>query len=110
MTVAICYKCGSIKHGAFNPCRECGALPREKDDLALSLALTDHYFDRATLEKMVNSIKAGIKPDLAPETRANMNAAIDQMARMLPQAARSEQKSVQKVISKKRPWWKFWGR
>ena len=110
MTVAVCYKCGTLKAGAFNPCRQCGSHPREKDDLALSLLLTDHYFDPPTLEKMGNSIKAGVKLDLAPETQTKMNPAIDEIARILPQADHSGQKSVQKSISKRRPWWKLWGR
>jgi hypothetical protein len=50
MTRAVCFKCGAIKFGAFCPCPECGDVPATEDDLALSLAMSDHYFDMATLD------------------------------------------------------------
>ena len=43
MTVAICFACGEFKVGAFTPCPTCGAEPASDEELAHSLALTDHY-------------------------------------------------------------------
>jgi hypothetical protein len=72
MTMAVCFKCGAIKFGAFCPCPECQALPKSEDDLALSLAMTDHYFDMPTLEQMGAAVRDGNPPHLDPETRANL--------------------------------------
>ena len=72
MTMAVCFKCGVIKFGAFVPCPECSAFPRTEDDLALSLAMTDHYFDMPTLEQMGASVRDGEPPHLDPETHANL--------------------------------------
>ena len=44
MTTAVCFRCGELKFGAFCPC-QCGAMPQTEDELAISLAMTDHYFD-----------------------------------------------------------------
>jgi hypothetical protein len=74
MTMAVCFRCGAIKFGAFCPCPECQALPISEDDLALSLAMTDHYFDVPTLEQMGAAVRDGNLPQLDPETRANLLA------------------------------------
>lgn len=50
MTQAVCFKCGAIKFGAFCPCPACNATPEAEDDLVISLAMTDHYFDVKTLQ------------------------------------------------------------
>jgi len=52
MTIAVCLGCGEFKFGAFNSCGKCGAKPRDVDELALSLAMSDHYFDEPTLEQI----------------------------------------------------------
>jgi hypothetical protein len=62
MTIAVCVKCGQFKFGAFNSCRKCGAEPRHIDDLALSLAMSDHYFDKPTLEQISKIIQTGREP------------------------------------------------
>ncbi len=59
MTIAVCTKCGEFKYGAFNPCPACGRLPVEKGELALSMALTDHFFNTYELEGFRESIKKG---------------------------------------------------
>jgi hypothetical protein len=43
MTIAVCLGCGSLKFGAFNPCKKCSSRPTSDIDLAYSMALTDHY-------------------------------------------------------------------
>jgi hypothetical protein len=72
MTMAVCFKCGVIKFGAFVPCPECAAFPQSEDDLALSLAMTDHYFDMPTLEQMGASVRDGKPPHLDPESHAQL--------------------------------------
>ena len=67
MTAAVCFKCGAIKFGAFCPCDECEAAPSSEDELALSLAMTDHYFDQATLDQMGAAVRDGHPPQLSPE-------------------------------------------
>lgn len=97
MTVAVCYKCGEFKFGAFTPCEHCGALPATEDDLALSLMMTDHYFDRKTLDAMSTEVKNGKPLRLAPETRETLVRQIREFPGLLRfnKAAR-------------KPWWKFW--
>lgn len=70
MTVAVCYKCGSIKHGAFNACPACSTEPADEDALILSLALSDHYLDRKALDSASETIKAGKHVELDPASRA----------------------------------------
>lgn len=72
MTVAVCYKCGGMKQGAFVPCTACGHRPSDRDSLALSLALTDHYLDAAKLEKFAARIRAGKPIELSPATKAGI--------------------------------------
>ena len=67
MTIAVCLKCGNFKFGAFNSCRKCGAKPQDVDELGLSLAMSDHYFDRPTLEQISQIIRAGEEPLIQPE-------------------------------------------
>lgn len=68
MTVAVCVKCGAIKHGAFNPCNSCGSHPEAEIDLAYSLALTDHYFSADVLEQISAAMLEGKpRPSLPPE-------------------------------------------
>jgi hypothetical protein len=76
MTMAVCFKCGALKFGAFCPCGQCLAAPETEEDLALSLAMTDHYFDVATLKQMGATVAAGTPPRLAPTTREDFLATI----------------------------------
>lgn len=72
MTMAVCYKCGEIKFGAFCPCPKCHRCPTSEDDLALSLAMTDHYFDLPSLEQMGKDLQNGKPLHLDDETRAQL--------------------------------------
>jgi hypothetical protein len=72
MTMAVCFKCGKIKFGAFVPCPDCRTAPQTEDDLVRSLAMTDHYFDMPTLEQMGAAVRDGNPPQLAPETHAQL--------------------------------------
>ena len=72
MTVAVCFHCGTFKSAAFCPCPDCAALPQHEEELALSLAMTDHYFDRPALNEIATSIQAGKPPQLDEHTHAKM--------------------------------------
>lgn len=86
MTIAVCFNCGEFKHGAFKPCPICGALPSNKDELSLSMALTDHYFNNDGLEEIRKNIQKGISINLPDEVKENFQkliqeSGIDQMIR-----------------------------
>lgn len=88
MTTAVCFRCGKLKFGAFCPC-ECGAMPQTEDELAISLAMTDHYFDEPTLLQIGAAVKMnGAPPALDPESHANIIALLrsTNMASNLQQA------------------------
>jgi hypothetical protein len=70
--MAVCFQCGSIKFGAFVPCPQCAAWPQTEDELALSLAMTDHYFDMPTLEQMGASVRDGKPPHLDEHSHARL--------------------------------------
>src|SRR5262245_48246006 len=72
MTMAVCYKCGVIKFGAFVPCPKCSVAPRTENGLALALAMTDLYVDVPTLEQMGAAVRDGNPPHLAPQTYAQL--------------------------------------
>jgi hypothetical protein len=65
MTVAVCFKCGATKFGAFTPCPECGKGPHSDDELALSLSLTDHYHSENALRRIGQGIKEGNPPSFS---------------------------------------------
>lgn len=49
MTMALCFRCGSIKRGALCPCPACKEEPTGKP--ALDIAFTDHYLAVETLRE-----------------------------------------------------------
>lgn len=98
MTTAVCFKCGEFKFGAFGPCRACGTAPSNEDELAYSLAMTDHYFDQQTLAQIKQAIRNGEPPSLDPGTKAQLVKQIRSMPPLFGFVKRHERK----------PWWKFW--
>jgi len=98
MTTALCFKCGEFKFGAFGPCKACRTAPKYEDELAYSLAMTDHYFDEHTLLQIKHDIRSGEPPSLDPGTKAQL---IKQIRSMPPLF-----KDVKWVEPK--PWWNFW--
>lgn len=69
MTVAVCFKCGEIKFGAWVPCKNCGAEPRTEDDYAVSVVMSDHYQLPENLKQLRDDIAQGKRPVLPPELR-----------------------------------------
>jgi hypothetical protein len=105
LTIAVCWKCGESKFGAFTPCGKCKAMPGSEDDLALSLAMTDHYFDMATLKQMGASIASGNPPQLDPETRENLIKTVRQSGQYTG-AGHATDISYQAVPQVKKSWWR----
>jgi len=83
MTHAVCFKCGETKWGAFNDCEQCHAIPKTDDELMLSLAFTDHYFERDKLQQIGREIKAGRTPQLADAWKEQLAPAIQEAKRIL---------------------------
>jgi hypothetical protein len=59
MTVAVCLKCGALKHGALTPCPGCSHDPREPEDQARHLMTSDHYFSHEALAAIGARVKRG---------------------------------------------------
>lgn len=59
MTVAVCTRCGAMKHGALTPCPQCKFDPEGNEDKAKAMVLTDHFFPKEELEKISERIKNG---------------------------------------------------
>ncbi len=66
MTVAVCIRCGEMKHGALTPCPECGFDPEEDEDRAKAMIVTDHFLPIEELETVAERIKSG-EPVIYPE-------------------------------------------
>lgn len=103
MTVAVCWKCGEMKWGAFNACPKCKAAPSSEDDMAISLAMSDHYFDKPTMEQMGADIAAGKPLQLDPATRLNL---INTIRGVGTNVAKATGIDCQPQHSSKKPWWK----
>jgi hypothetical protein len=72
-----------MKHGAFNRCENCGGLPRTDNELMLSLAFTDHYFQPDRLEQIGRDVKAGKTPQLAQSLKDKLAPAINEAKVMI---------------------------
>lgn len=83
MTQAVCFNCGAIKWGAFSNCENCGSRPKSDDELMVSLALTDHYFDLAKLHQIGRDVAGGKAPQLDQATKEGLRPAIEQAKVML---------------------------
>lgn len=69
MTTAVCFHCGDLKFGSFCPCRACKNRPKTDDELIISLAMSDHYFEVETLNQMGDAIRqTGKPPTLHPDS------------------------------------------
>lgn len=66
MTVAVCTRCGAMKHGALTPCPNCKFSPDGNEDKAKAMVLTDHWLPTEELQKISESIKSG-QPVIYPE-------------------------------------------
>jgi hypothetical protein len=104
MTQAVCFKCGEIKLGAFVLCPYCNARPSADEELILSLAMTDHYFDLATMKQMGASVKDGQPPHLDEKSRQDLLRQLEKFKKM-PMSNLITKDPIQ--AKKKRKWWPF---
>lgn len=94
MTLAVCIKCGSTKHGALNPCDTCGLRPETETEVAYSMAFSDHHWSRDALDLMSQSVReGGSLPSLSNEQEQQFIGAIREplvqfasMLRLRPEA------------------------
>jgi len=110
LTKAVCYHCGEFKKGAFTGCGSCKSAPNDDEEIVLSLALTDHYFDVATLSKFADAIKNGKKVDLTEAFRAELLETHEEFKSTIlgKYFARSREARIDKSAKKgKRGWWPF---
>jgi hypothetical protein len=85
MTMAICWKCGTTKHGAFVDCPGCKARPKKRVELIASLMLTDWFNTPENLQEVGQSIKDGCEvemPDLNDPRYAALVASFDEFKRL----------------------------
>lgn len=68
MTTAVCFRCGHLKPGSFLACDQCQEKPQTDEEFIVSIAMTNHYFDQASLEAMRDYIRAN---DRHPELDSN---------------------------------------
>jgi hypothetical protein len=83
MTHAVCFRCGEMKWGAFNHCEECRAMPNADDELMMSLAFTDHYFELERLQQIGSEIKSGRTPRLPDAWKEQLAPAVREAKVML---------------------------
>ena len=117
MTVAVCYKCGSMKFGAFNACPECEAVPVTEDDYAMSLAMTEHYFPKDELKKMGTLVANGEELHIDPEVRWRFIQMLkaEGVGRPTDSARPPAHLDVARLLADTREtmprqWWRFWRR
>jgi len=91
MTVAVCFACGEFKVGAFTPCLACGAEPTTDNDLAQSLALTDHYLTPEGLAQVQQQAAAGQPINIDPDFYESLLKSFQE----------------ERAAKANRPWWKF---
>ena len=112
--IAICYKCGSTKSTAVEPCKSCSAVPRNYNELALSLMLTDRFLQREKLMKAARSLRNGQPISLPPEVKAAVLGAL-QGVRSKEGSELSQGTGLENARSQQRAevWqgmgWKGWG-
>ena len=98
-----------MKFGAFNACPKCKAAPSTEDDLAISVAMSDHYFDKPTLERMGADVAAGKPMHLAPETRRDLIKSLRDAQRHMPlfkDAKKADDVDYEPPPPVKKPWWR----
>lgn len=57
MTVAICTRCGARKRGALTRCPGCGFEPKENEDKAKALILSDRWIPKKEMENVSARIR-----------------------------------------------------
>jgi len=86
VTVAICIKCGTRKHGALTPCPECQFDPEENEDKAKSMILTDHFLSLDDLDGIGQRIRTGQAVKYPEEALADYVRMFEQGSDRAPKA------------------------
>lgn len=68
MTIAVCLKCGGIKHGAWALCPECEFIPDDDESMTQHLLVTDRFNTQEELAHIAERIKSGEGITFDPET------------------------------------------
>ena len=76
MTVAVCLKCGAMKHGAWTACPKCQHVPADPDDKARHVLVSDHYASPAELERCALQIQSGQPPVFDSKTVETLAAEV----------------------------------
>jgi hypothetical protein len=77
------------------------------EDLILSLAMTDHYFDLATMMQMGEAVKEGKPPHLDEESRKGLLKQLDEIKEMGLSHLITGQNPIPASTKKKSKWWPF---
>lgn len=83
-------------------------MPQSEDDRVLSLAMTDHYFEQATLAQMGQSVRDSRPPHLDPETHARILRQLREVDALSVTDLADELRGRRDAALQKTPWWKFW--
>ena len=105
MTQAVCFQCGEIKFGAFVLCPLCNARPSEDEELILSLAMTDHYFDLATMKQIGAAVKDGKPPHLDEKSRIDLMKQLAEFKKLPMSRLITGKDSI--PAKRKSKWWPF---
>jgi hypothetical protein len=76
MSLAVCFKCGAYKSGAFVTCSTCGAAPMASREHAISLALSSHLSANESLAKYVQEIRCHQSPSVPSDVIAQASTAL----------------------------------
>ena len=82
MTQAVCFNCGELKFGSFTECENCHRTPENDDDMAFSMALSDHYFSLEQLNEIGNKIKNGENIKLNDADKQKLAAAREKILKL----------------------------
>ena len=72
MTVAVCLKCGAMKHGALTSCPHCRHTPDDPEDQVKHVIVSDHYFTQADLQGISARVRQGLPLQFDPEQVAEL--------------------------------------
>ncbi len=68
MTVAVCLKCGAMKHGAWSRCAKCRHDPKDLEDRVKHMLTSDNHFTPFDLEDISTRVRTGQPLEFNSET------------------------------------------
>ena len=105
---SICFKCGTGKFGVLTRCGACNAIPRTKNDLALSLVLSEQLSSNTQLgvlaHELYNHQKLSISEDLLSKARKLLEVLGSKSPVLIPGSSRTRrQRSIHKSDLQQNP-------